>query len=253
MRRTAALTYGLLCYAAFNACFLYLLGFLNGAFVPKSIDSGEPTQVAAAMGINVGLVLFFGIQHSVMARPGFKRWWTRFVPEPVERSTYVLLSVAAMLPIFAFWQPITTVVWSIESATARNAMLALHFTGVGLLLYSTILIDHFDLFGVRQVWLHFRGRPYTHHPFRTPSLYSYMRHPLYAGWLTALWATPTMTVGHLILTGGFTAYILVAVAYEERDLVAHFGDTYRRYQRTVPQLLPRPGRKAARCTVPEAS
>ncbi len=247
MKRTAFLVYGLLSYLAFFATFLYTAGFLTNLFVPKSIDSGVPGAPGLALIVDLALLGVFAIQHSVMARPGFKRWWTKFVPEPLERSTYVLLSSVALWLLFAFWQPLPGVLIEAAHPVLQVALLGLFVAGLGLVFVSTVLIDHFDLFGLRQVVLYFRGTDYTHKPFTTPSLYAHVRHPLYWGWFLTVWATPSMTVGHLLFAAVCTAYILIAVRVEERDLVEHFGDTYRRYQARVPRFLPRPKR-----TVPAA-
>jgi protein-S-isoprenylcysteine O-methyltransferase Ste14 len=179
------------------------------------------------------------VQHSVMARPAFKRWWTRLVPEAVERSTYVLLSSLALLAMFLFWEPIGGVIWSAPDGLARNAVIGLYLFGWGLLLYSTFLIDHFDLFGLKQVWRRLKGGAYREPEFYTPSLYRLVRHPLYVGWLIIFWAAPTMTVAHLVFAIGTTAYILIAIQLEERDLVATFGERYLAYRRTTPMLVPR--------------
>ncbi len=240
MSRIACFAYGLLCYAIFSATFLYSIGFVGNLWVPKSIDSGTPGPVGLALAINLALLGVFALQHSVMARPAFKRWWTRLVPEPIERATYVLASSAALALLYWGWQPIAGVVWQAESVLAWGALTALYFTGWALVLYSTCLISHFDLFGVRQVWLHLRGRAYEGKPFMTPSLYRYIRHPLYVGWFTVFWATPTMTIGHLLLALVVTAYVLVAVRIEERDLLHYFGDVYARYRRRTPAFVPIP-------------
>jgi protein-S-isoprenylcysteine O-methyltransferase Ste14 len=240
MSRIVAFAYGVICYAVFFASFLYAIAFVGDLpIVPKTIDSGTPGPLGVALFVNLSLLTVFALQHSVMARPAFKRVFTRTVPEPVERSTYVLLSTACLAALFALWQPIGGVVWDITSPPFRALFQGLFFAGFGLVLYSTFLIDHFDLFGLRQVWLFLRGKPYTGKPFRTPSLYRWIRHPLYAGWLLAFWATPTMSGGHLLFALVTTAYIVVAMVLEERDLIAHFGDTYRRYQETTPRFLPR--------------
>ena len=230
--RLAILAYGLLAYASFHAAFLYLVLFLADGPVPFTLETGPRLPVAAAVAVDAALVGLFALQHTLMARPAFKRVWTRFVPEPAERATYVMLSTLALLLLYAFWQPIGGSVWQVTSPV-----------GWVLLLYATFLIDHFDLFGLRQAWLAFRGRPYTHHPFRTPGLYRRVRHPIYVAWFVIFWATPAMSVGHLLLALGTTAYIALAVLWEERDLVGHFGDTYRRYQETTPRFVPRPGRR----------
>jgi protein-S-isoprenylcysteine O-methyltransferase Ste14 len=239
MRRALVLAYGLLTYVLFFGTFVYSIGWIGDIGLPTSIDRGTATRsLAWAMAINVGLLSLFAIQHSGMARPAFKRWWTRIVPRPVERSTYVLFSVGVMWLLYWGWQPIDAVVWQVEAPAARIGLLGLYAAGWGLVLYSTILISHFDLFGLRQVMLYAQGRVYEHLPFDTPSLYGFVRHPLYVGWITVFWAAPTMTVGHLLFAVMCTGYILVAIQLEERDLVDHFGEDYRRYKAEVPMLVP---------------
>jgi protein-S-isoprenylcysteine O-methyltransferase Ste14 len=252
-KRFAFLAWGVTCYAVFFACFLYAIAFI-GAFpiVPKTIDSGEPGPLGAALAVNLGLLSLFAVQHSGMARPAFKRAWTKIVPEAAERPTYVLLSTLALVALFAFWQPIGGAVWTVTKPTGALLLRALYFAGWILLLYATALIDHFDLFGLRQAWLAFRGRRYTHHPFATPGLYAHVRHPLYVAWAIIFWSTPVMTIGHLLFAAVATAYMVVAVFFEERDLVAHFGDAYRRYQESTPKYVPRIRRKRAAVMVPTA-
>ena len=243
--RIATLTYGTICYLIFLATFTYSIGFVGNLIVPKSVDSGDVGPVGMAIVVNLVLLTVFALQHSIMARPAFKDWWTKFVPWAIERSTYVLLSSLALALIYWQWQPITNVIWQVENPIGFGILQGLFFAGWALVLYATLLIDHFDLFGMRQVVLSFREIEYSHHPFDTPSLYQYMRHPLYLGWFMVFWMTPTMTGGHLLLAGVTTAYILVAVVLEERDLVNHFGDVYRRYQETTPKFFPF-GKKAGK-------
>jgi protein-S-isoprenylcysteine O-methyltransferase Ste14 len=242
MKRFATLLYGIVCYAIFFGTFLYAGGFLANFAVPKSIDSGVAGSAALAVVVNLALLGVFGLQHSVMARIGFKRWWIRFVPRPAERSTYVLASSLAMVLLFALWQPLPGVVFRVESEMGRAIAYGVFVLGLGTVLYATFLIDHFDLFGLRQVVLHFRGRPYTHKKFVTPSLYKHIRHPLYVGWFITFWATPDMTVGHLLMAGVCTAYILVAIVFEERDLSTLLGAEYRAYRQRTPMFVPRFGR-----------
>jgi protein-S-isoprenylcysteine O-methyltransferase Ste14 len=242
--RIAFLTWGAVCYAAFFAVFLYAIAFVGDlGIAPKTIDSGEPGPLGLALAMNLGLLSLFALQHSVMARPGFKRVWTKIVPEPAERPTYVLLSSLALALLFALWQPIGGRVWEITNPGGAAFVRTLYFGGWAMLLYSTALIDHFDLFGLRQAWLASRGRPYTSHPFKTPGLYKHVRHPLYVSWAIIFWAAPVMSAGHLLFAAVATAYMLVAVLFEERDLVVHFGDAYRRYQESTPRYLPRLGRR----------
>jgi protein-S-isoprenylcysteine O-methyltransferase Ste14 len=233
----AALAYGTACYAIFFVTFLYLIGWVTNLVVPVSIDSGTPGNLAVALAVDLALVALFGLQHSVMARPGVKAVITRIVPKPVERATYVLASSAVFVLTFAAWQPIPAVIWQVEGAAVALQVGAL--LGFGLVLVTTFLIDHFDLFGLRQVFLAWRGKPYTEKRFVTPGPYRYIRHPLYVGWMIAFWSAPTMTVGHLVFTSGMTVYILVAIRYEERDLLAALGESYRRWRASTPMFVPR--------------
>jgi protein-S-isoprenylcysteine O-methyltransferase Ste14 len=236
---TAAFIYGMVSYGVFLGVFLYAIGFIGGFFTPTTLDGAPNVSVLQALGIDLALLALFSVQHSLMARPAFKRWWTRFVPEAVERSTYVLLSSLALVALFVFWEPIGGIVWSAPAGLARNAVIVIYLLGWALLLYSTFLIDHFDLFGLKQVWRRLRGNPYRPPQFYTPSLYKLVRHPLYVGWLTIFWAAPTMTVAHLVFALATTAYILIAIQLEERDLVDAFGEHYLAYRRSTPMLVPR--------------
>ncbi|MET0755962.1 MAG: methanethiol S-methyltransferase [Pseudoxanthomonas sp.] len=237
MRRISILLYGVVCYAVFFATFLYAIGFIGNLWVPKAMDSVPTTSVGRAVLIDLGLLALFALQHSVMARPAFKRLWTRIIPESAERSTYTLLSSLALILLFWMWSPIGGVVWEVRNEAARVAIHAAYAFGWALLLYTTFLLNHFDLFGLRQVWLQFRGRPYTHLPFKTPTVYRWVRHPLYVAWLFTFWATPTMTVTHLLFALMTTAYILIAIQLEERDLVAALPE-YADYRKQVPMLIP---------------
>jgi methanethiol S-methyltransferase len=244
MARTLALLYGIVSYAIFFVTFLYAIGFVGNMVVPKSIDSGESTSFGWALLINVVLLSIFAVQHSTMARPQFKSWWTKFVPKPIERSTFVLISSLVLILLFWQWQPMTGVIWNIENAAGRYLMLALFFLGWGMVLLSTFLINHFDLFGLRQVYLYHQGIDYTPPTFVKRLLYKVVRHPLMLGFIIAFWATPVMTVGHLLFAVMTTVYMLAAIQLEERDLVKAHGVAYEDYRREVSMLLPIP-KKAA--------
>jgi protein-S-isoprenylcysteine O-methyltransferase Ste14 len=206
--------------------------------VPTSLDGNLSAPVGEALIINIGLLVFFALQHSIMARPAFKKWWTKFVPEPIERSTYVLLSSICMILLFAYWEPMGGAVWCVESTTGYWVLQGISLLGFGIVLISTFLINHFDLFGLRQVWMYFTGKPYTHLQFRTPFFYKYVRHPLYLGWMIAFWATPTMGIAHFIFAAICTAYMLTAIQLEEKDLIAVFGTQYLQYKKKAPMLIP---------------
>ena len=236
--RITTLLYGVLCYLAFFATFLYAIAFLGDFGVSRTIDSGVEGSVAKALAINAGLLALFALQHSIMARSWFKRAWTTIVPPAAERSTYVLFSSVALILLFWQWRPIGGLVWHVDNEVGRVAIYGIYAVGWLLLLLATALIDHFDLFGLRQVYLHFRGREYTGLKFRTPGLYRVVRHPIYLSWLCIFWATPRMTVAHLVFALATTAYILVAVQFEERDLTRMYGDAYRKYKQQVPGILP---------------
>jgi protein-S-isoprenylcysteine O-methyltransferase Ste14 len=238
LKRLAFFAYGVVCYVVFLATFLYAIAFIGNLGTPTALDAAPTGPFAAALAIDTALLALFALQHSIMARRGFKQWWTRLVPQPIERSTYVLFSSLALILLFWQWQPIGGLVWSVESAAATAVLRTLFAFGWALVLIATFLIDHFDLFGLRQVWLFLTGRPYTSRAFGTPGLYRLVRHPLYVGWFFAFWATPTMTVAHLLFAIATTAYILIAIQLEERDLVREFGHTYEDYRRRVPMLIP---------------
>ena len=238
LKRIAAVSYGVLSYLVFFGTFLYAIGFIGNMVVPKSIDGPAQTSLLRALLINVGLLGLFAVQHSVMARQWFKRAWTRMVPPPVERSTYVLFSSVALLLLFRFWEPVGGVLWQVNSPAARWAITMLYGFGWALVFVATLLIDHFDLFGLRQVWLYFRNRPYIHSKFRTPLFYKFVRHPLYLGWLVVFWSAPTMTATHLLFAVATTAYIFLAIQFEERDLIRVHGISYQKYREDVPMIVP---------------
>ena len=240
MGRVLAFVYGVVAYLVFFVTFLYAIGFVGNLVVPKSIDSGAPLSFSQALLINALLLGLFAIQHSVMARPAFKRWWTRFVPQPVERSTYVLLASLALILLFWQWRPMVAVVWAVENTLGLYILWALFFLGWVTVLVGTFLINHFDLFGLRQVYLYQRGAEYTELGFRTPFLYKVVRHPIMLGFIIAFWATPRMTVGHLVFALVTSVYILIAIQIEERDIVSTHGATYEEYRKRVSMLLPIP-------------
>ena len=243
--RIVAVLYGFFNYVLFAAVFLYLVGFVTDVAVPRSVDRAGEASVALAVVIDIGLITLFALQHTVMARPGFKRWWTRFVPVPIERSTYMLLTSAALALMFWQWRSIDTVLWHVEFAPARAALWTLGGVGWVTVFASTFMIDHFDLFGIRQVVDTWRSKPAEETSFREVLLYRVVRHPLLLGFLIAFWAAPTMTAGHLLFSVTMTVYISIAVRFEERDLVDALGEPYRRYRDRVPMLLPRPWRRTA--------
>lgn len=239
MFRGFAMAYGLFAYAVFFAVFLYAIGFIGGFLTPTTLDGPATRPLLEALAIDLALLGVFAVQHSGMARPAFKRWWTKIVPEPIERATYVLVSSLLLVALFVHWEPIGGVIWKAEGAV-RTAVIGLYLFGWLLLLYSTFLIDHFDLFGLKQAWRAMGGKTYEPPQFYTPSLYKVIRHPLYVGWLTIFWAAPTMTVAHLVFAVMTTAYILIAIQLEERDLLATFPE-YRDYKRRTGMLLPKFG------------
>jgi len=238
VQRVAFFVYGAACYLIFLATFLYAIGFVGNLVVPKGLDSPPAQPFGPALAIDALLLGVFAVQHSVMARPWFKKSWTRLVPWTIERSTYVLCASAALALLMWQWRPLGGQVWTVESAPARALLYALFASGWLLVLYATFLINHFDLFGLRQVWLQLRGKPYSHLGFGTPGPYRLVRHPLYLGFICAFWATPQMTVTHLVFALATTMYILVAIQLEERDLLREHGESYATYRRDVPMLLP---------------
>jgi protein-S-isoprenylcysteine O-methyltransferase Ste14 len=238
MKRWIFFAYGVVCHLLFVAIFVYMAGFVGNLLVPKTIDVGQSMSTAWAILMDLGLIALFGVQHSLMARPAFKQLWTKLIPPPIERSTYVLISNLVCFVLMWQWQGIDIVVWDVHHPIGRAVLWGIFAAGWLLVFLTSLMINHFDLFGTRQVWLELRGQPYTPLPFRTPMLYKYIRHPLYVGWALAFWATPTMTLGHLLFAGSLTIYMVLAARIEERDLVDYYGDAYRAYQRRVGQFMP---------------
>ncbi|MCF0072896.1 isoprenylcysteine carboxylmethyltransferase family protein [Dyadobacter sp. CY261] len=238
MKKLVFLMYGIVSYVIFFATFCYAMGFVSTFLVPKHIDSTPQSPLGYALLVDAGLLAVFALQHSIMARPAFKKWWTRFVPEPIERSTYVLLASLCLILLFWKWEPIGGVIWSVESETARLVLQLTSMFGFTIVLVSTFLINHFDLFGLRQVGLYFTGKTYQSLSFRTPFFYKYVRHPLYLGFMIAFWSTPVMTAAHLFFAFMTTTYMLIAIRFEEKDLVDHFGARYQDYKRTAPMIIP---------------
>jgi protein-S-isoprenylcysteine O-methyltransferase Ste14 len=238
LARIATFLYGLVCYLIFFVTFLYAIGFVGNLVVPKSIDSGPAVPLVEALLIDTLLLSLFAIQHSVMARQWFKRAWTKIIPQPMERSTYVLLASLVLLLLFWQWRPMREVIWDVQNPTGRIVLQGLFWMGWGGVLFSTYLVDHFSLFGLKQVYLHLKGLPDEPTPFKTPALYKVVRHPLYLGFIIAFWSTPRMTLGHLFFAAVCTAYIVLAIQFEERDLIEFYGDSYRKYRTQVSMLLP---------------
>ncbi len=245
MAKVLAVIYGLVNHVMFLLVFLYLICFLGNFdfLVPKTIDSGTPGPVGMALIINIILLGLFAVPHSIMARQGFKRWWTQFVPKPVERSTYVLQSNLLVILLLWQWQPMTGVVWEVQNPLGANLLWGLFFLGFGIVVLSSIIIDHFDLFGTRHVILYALGRPYTPPQFKVRGFYKFVRHPLLLGWHMAFWSTPLMTTGHLLFSIATTAYMLIAIQFEEKDLATSYGEDYLNYKRKVSMLIPWPSKK----------
>ncbi len=243
MKKVSSLFYGFICYLAFFGTILYAIGFVGNLIVPKTIDSNPQVSLQTAILVNASLLLLFALQHSIMARPAFKRWWTRIVPHHLERSTYVLLASLCLMLMMWQWQPIGGIVWSIENETVKKLLLFTYLFGWIIVFASTFLINHFDLFGLRQVWLYFLGKPYTQLPFRVPLFYRFVRHPLYLGFLIAFWSAPVMTVAHLLFAVLTMGYILTAIQLEERDLLNVYGEKYRNYKKLAPMIIPFSKRK----------
>ena len=238
MKKTLVLLYGVISYLLFFGTFLYAFGFVGNLFVPKSIDGTPQVPLAQAILVNASLLLVFALQHSIMARPAFKNWWTKIIPEQAERSTYVLLSSLCLILLVWQWQPMGGFIWRIEEPVAKTILTVLFIIGWWIVLISTFMINHFDLFGLRQVWFYFLGKKYEPLQFRVPFFYKYVRHPLYLGWLIAFWATPVMSAAHLLFAVLTTGYILTAIKLEEKDLITHFGEKYLNYKRWVPKIIP---------------
>lgn len=240
MARLAVLLFGTISYILFLFTFLYQIGFLTGLLVPKSINDGIVISKFDSIWINILLLSLFAIQHTIMARLSFKRWWTKIVPESIERSIFVLVTSLLLLLMNWKWQPMPEVVWQVDNTTLRYLVYSVSFVGWGIVLYSTFLTNHFDLFGLRQVWLHFRNQSYTEMPFKESLFYRWVRHPLMLGFIIAFWATPDMTQGHLLFTVVTTAYIFFGIQFEERTLLAIHGDEYQQYRKRVSMIIPRP-------------
>ena len=246
MSRVVTMLFAIVAYAIFFATFLYLIVFAGDlSFAKVTVDEGPAAAPATAAAIDVGLIALFAIQHTVMARQGFKRWWTRFVPWPAERSVYVLAASVALIVLMLFWRPIDAIVWNVTNPLAANLIWALFWAGWGIVLLSTFLINHFELFGLQQGWFHLRGRAAAKPQLRQPFFYKWVAHPLYSGFFLAFWAAPEMTAGHLLLAAGLSVFMLIAIRYEERDLATLFGDDYRRYRSGVGMLTPRFRRRTA--------
>jgi protein-S-isoprenylcysteine O-methyltransferase Ste14 len=244
MQRSLNMLFAVVAYAIFFATFLYLIAFVgNVAVVPRTVDSGPSAAPATALIINIGLIALFGVQHSVMARKGFKQWWTRVVPVAAERSVYVLMASAALIILMSLWRPIEGTVWSVTNPLGETVLWTLFGLGWAIVLISTFLLNHFELFGLQQAWLHLRGRQAAPPELRQPMFYKWVAHPLYSGFFLAFWATPHMSYGHLLLAAGVSVYMLIAIRYEERDLTSVYGEDYTRYRKGVGMITPRFGRR----------
>jgi protein-S-isoprenylcysteine O-methyltransferase Ste14 len=243
LKRTGVLVYGVTVYLLFLATFTYFAGFVDNLFVPVSVDVGPSVPLGEALSTNLLLIALFGVQHTIMARTPFKLWLTKIIPQPAERSTFVLGAALALIVVMAFWKPIPTVLWDGSGGALGNVLIGVSLLGWAIVLWSTFLINHFDLFGLRQVVLCFRGREYTPVEFRMPAIYRYVRHPLYLGLFIAFWVTPTITVGQLLFASAMTAYTLIGIQFEERALRKEHGESYRKYQQQVSMIIPRMPRR----------
>jgi protein-S-isoprenylcysteine O-methyltransferase Ste14 len=238
MNKLLSFFYGLVCYAVFFLSFIYAIGFVGNMALPKTIDSGFESGVAQSLIINLVLLGLFAVQHTIMARPAFKQWWTKMVPVQVERSTFVLVASLLLFLLYWQWRPITAVIWNVEHPAGKAILISIFWLGWVMVLWSTFMINHFDLFGLRQVWFHLRNQEYHHVKFQTSSLYKYLRHPIMLGFIIAFWATPYMTAGHLLFAVATTTYILIGIQFEEHDLVQFLGKDYDDYRSRVPMLIP---------------
>jgi protein-S-isoprenylcysteine O-methyltransferase Ste14 len=238
MQRFLFFLYGLVAYLLFFVAILYGIGFVGNVYVPKGIDGGAVGSLSSAIAVNVSLLLLFALQHNVMARPWFKNWWTRFVPRPIERSTYVAAASLILLVLYWQWRPMPQVVWQVDHSLARGILWALYFLGWATVFFSSFVIDHFELFGLKQVWLYFMGREQTTAPFSERSLYRWVRHPLMLGFIIAFWSAPTMSQGRLLFAAVASAWILIAIQIEERDLAQYLGEPYREYRKRTPMIVP---------------
>ena len=253
MARIVFLIYGIVAYLLFLVAIVYGIGFVaDFDWVSKGINDGPPTTFATALAVNLSLLGLFAVQHNVMARPWFKRWWTRFVPEPIERSTYVAAASLILLILYWQWRPIREVVWQVDSSSFQWLLLGIYWAGWAIVFYSSFLIDHFELFGLKQVWQHYKGRPHVTAPFSERSIYRWMRHPLMFGFIVAFWSAPTMTLSRLLFALVSTLWILIAIRIEEHDLAEYLGEPYRDYRSRTPMLLPIPRRREATPSVTAA-
>ena len=243
MKKVIFFLYGIVCYVIFFVTFLYAIGFVDNLAVPKTIDKGYQGGTADAWLVDIVLLSIFALQHSIMARPGFKKWWTQMVPVAIERSTYVLFASASLILLFAFWRPLTEVVWDVQNTMLSGLLTGLYFFGWFIVLFGTFLINHFNLFGLQQVYNHLNNREPGMQLFVTPLLYKFVRHPIMLGFIIAFWAAPYMSTGHILFSVATTAYILIAIQLEERDMVGVYGAEYKRYQREVSQIIPMPSKK----------